>query len=284
MGSGGPRSFGRASTSYLVLVEGVPRVLVDAGPGAFQAVGKLDLDLSRVDIILLTHLHIDHSGDLPALFLDRSLTADGPIRFRVFGPRGAGLFPNTSQFVRLLFGPGGAYDYQRTFGEDEAIDAVDLPITLDSPPGEIVTEGDLRVREIATHHGDCPSVAYRIDYKGESIAFSGDMDSSALNNLESLALDTDLLVFHAAVLDPPNSPEILYTLHTAPRQIGQAARAARAKHLLLSHIAPDIEEHQRDVLRSVSASYHGSIRFAHDGMRVRARGVKRRTDQLTHPH
>lgn len=268
LGSGGPRSFGRASTSYLILVDSVPRILVDAGPGAFQAVGKLGLDLSRMDIVLLTHLHIDHSGDLPALFLHRSLTSDGPIHFKVFGPQGAGLFPNTTLFIRFLFGPGGAFDYQRTFGADETIDAVDLSTALDSPAKEIIAEDELRVREIATHHGDCPSVAYRIDYKGESVTFSGDMDSSALGNLVKLALDSDLLVFHAAVRDPPNSPEILYTLHTAPRLIGQAARDAKAKHLLLSHIAPDIEENQREVLRSVAASYHGIIQFAHDGMRV----------------
>jgi ribonuclease BN (tRNA processing enzyme) len=283
LGSGGPRSFGRASTSYLVLVEGTPRILVDAGPGAFLEVGRLDVDLSHVDIFLLTHLHIDHTGDLPGMFLDRSLTSDDPIRFRVFGPRGAGLFPNTTQFVHLLFGPGGAWDYQRTFGVDETIDAVDLPIELDSAESEIVTEGDLRVREIATHHGDCPSVAYRVDYKGESITFSGDMDSSALSNLEKLALDTDLLVFHAAVRDPPNSPKILYTLHTAPRLIGEAAHDARARHLLLSHIAPDIEEHQREVLHSIAASYHESTLFAHDGMRLPVQGVPpgmhRRTQQ-----
>jgi len=115
LGSGGPRSFGRASTSYLILMEGVPRVLVDAGPGAFQAVGKLGLNLDRVDIVLLTHLHIDHSADLPAIFLDRSLTSDVPIHFQVFGPEGSGLFPSTSQFVHLLFDHSGAYEYQKTF-------------------------------------------------------------------------------------------------------------------------------------------------------------------------
>ena len=268
VGSGGPRSFGRSCTSYLVLINGTPRILVDAGPGAFLELGKLGLDLSRVDIVLLTHLHIDHSGDIPGIFLDRALTADGPIHFKVFGPAGGPLFPSTKQFLQLLFGPGGAFEYEKTFGADETIEGVDLPVALDSPESEIVSEGDLRVKEIATHHGDCPSVAYRVEYQGKSITFSGDMDASAIPNLEHLAQGSDLLVVHVGVLDPPNSPGILYTLHTAPKQLGQAARATQVKHLLLSHISPAVEESRGQIMQSIRKSYKQGIDFAHDGMRI----------------
>lgn len=74
LGSGGPRAFGRAGSSYVVLLDGTPRVLVDAGPGAFVRIGELQLDLSQVDTVLLTHLHIDHSSDLPAFFNARART------------------------------------------------------------------------------------------------------------------------------------------------------------------------------------------------------------------
>jgi ribonuclease BN (tRNA processing enzyme) len=275
LGSGGPRSFGRAATSYCILVEGVPRVLVDAGPGAYQAIGRLGLDLGRVDVVLLTHLHIDHTGDLPGVLLHRGLTAGGPFRIRVFGPKGAGPFPDTSGFVRSLFGPGGAWEYQPTFGAKEQIDAVDLETKPESPAKEIVADGDLRVREIATHHGDCPSVAYRVESGDESVVFSGDMDARALPNLQSLAKGADLLVFHCAVLDPPGSPEILYTLHTPPRKIGMAAREAAVARLLLSHIAPDVENREDEVRRSVAASYSGPIAFATDGLRMAARAPAR---------
>ena len=72
LGSGGPRAFGRAGSSYIVAIEGTPRLLVDAGPGAFLRIGELDLNLERVDTVLLTHLHIDHSGDLAAFFNARA--------------------------------------------------------------------------------------------------------------------------------------------------------------------------------------------------------------------
>src|SRR5271165_1699939 len=81
LGSGGPRTFGRAGSSYIVLVGGKPRILVDAGPGAFLRIGELGLDLDDADTVLLTHLHIDHSGDLPAFFNARALTSDGPITY-----------------------------------------------------------------------------------------------------------------------------------------------------------------------------------------------------------
>jgi ribonuclease BN (tRNA processing enzyme) len=268
LGSGGPRSFGRASTSYLVLVDGMPRVLVDAGPGAFLEMGKFGIDFSKMDIVLLTHLHIDHSSDIPAVFLERALTADAPIQFRVFGPQGGGLFPGTSQFMQLLFGKGGAFEYEKTFGADQSIDTKDLPTNLNSLETEIVSDSGLHVKTIATHHGDCPSVAYRIEYQNRSITFAGDMDASALKNLEHLAQDTDLLVAHVGVLDAPGSPAILYTLHTPPKQIGEAAQIARARRLLLSHISPSIEQNQQQVLRSISASYKGTIKFAVDGMRL----------------
>src|ERR1700720_4286293 len=94
------------------------------------------------------------------------------------------------------------------------------------------------------------------------------MDASALPNLEQLAKSADLLVFNCAVLDPPNSPSQLYELHTPPKKIGEAARESAVGHLLLSHIAPDVEESENDVTKSIHASYTGPVEFATDRMRI----------------
>ncbi len=269
LGSGGPRPFGRAGSSYLVLMDGTPRILVDAGPGACLRIGELDVDLEKVDTILLTHLHIDHTGDLPAFVLARALTAEASsVRYGIFGPDAAGLFPSTTNFVNLLFGAKGAWAYQKTFGADEEIVTRSLPIRLDSEEQILLSKDGVQIRSIATHHGDCPSVAYRIDYKGESIVFSGDMDVSALANIERLAKNCDLLVFHCVVLDPPESPRQLYALHTPPRKIGEAAQTAGVKRLLLSHLAPAITEKQKEVLASIRVSYKRPVEFAHDKLRL----------------
>jgi ribonuclease BN (tRNA processing enzyme) len=268
LGSGGPRAFGRAGSSFIVVLDGQPRILVDAGPGAFLRIGELDLDLEKVDTVLLTHLHIDHSGDVPAFFNARALTSDGPIVYRIFGPDGEGLFPKTSRFVDLLVGRDGAFAYQKTFGARESFVVRDLAISLDSPRTKIVDENGLVVEEIATHHGDCPSVAYRISYKGVVVVFSGDMDASALPNLVQLAKNADLLIFNCAVLDPPGSPSQLYDLHTPPKKIGEAARESGVKSLLLSHLAPDVESQEDAVRKSIAASFAGPVAFASDKLRV----------------
>jgi ribonuclease BN (tRNA processing enzyme) len=271
LGSGGPRPFGRAGSSYIVEINGSPRILVDAGPGAFLRIGEMKIGLDQVDTVLLTHLHIDHSGDLPGFLKARTLTARASaIRFNVFGPAGGGMFPSTTRFLNLLFEKGGAWEYQKTFGADEEIRGVDLPVDLKAPGRQIIDTNGLRVTAIATHHDDCPSVAYRIDYGNESIAFSGDMDASAAPNLVRLAKGCSLLVFHCPVLDPPNSPPQLYSFHTPPRRIGEAARDAGARRLLLSHIAPDIEAASQTVLKSIRASYPGPVSFAQDKLRVPA--------------
>lgn len=275
LGSGGPRPFGRAGSSYIVEVNGKPRILIDAGPGAFVRIGELNIALDQLDTVLLTHLHIDHTGDLPGFFKARTLTTREPaIRFTVFGPEGGGLFPSTSRLLSLLFDKGGAWEYQRTFGADEDIRGVDLSADLKSPKRQIVDLNGLRITAIATHHDDCPSIAYRVDYNDQSIVFSGDMDASAVPNLVELAKGCSLLVFHCAVLDPPNSPSQLYSFHTPPRRIGEAARDAGAKQLVLSHIAPDVEQASQAVLKSIRTSYKAPVTFAHDRIRIPASPVR----------
>ena len=63
LGSGGPiANPRRASAGYVLSIDGEPRLLVDAGGGSFERVGRSGLDLFSLEQILLTHLHIDHTS------------------------------------------------------------------------------------------------------------------------------------------------------------------------------------------------------------------------------
>jgi len=276
LGSGGPGAVGRAASCYLVLIDGTARVLVDAGPGAFARLGEARLSLSGTDIVLLTHLHIDHVGELPGLLKARAVSGGGPAVFSVWGPAGTheprvgAYFPSTSRFLELLFGTKGAFAYLRDFAAPISLQAHDIPVDGKGPavPQAIFTEKGLVIRAIPGHHGDAPAVIYRIDHGGKSVTFTGDIDAQGLPGLRVIAAGTDLLVFDSAVLDPPGSPAILYMLHTPPRAIGELARAAAVHALLLSHISPSVEENQAAVLDSIRHSYRGPVRLATDRMHV----------------
>jgi ribonuclease BN (tRNA processing enzyme) len=277
LGSGGPGATGRASSCYLVLTNGTPRILVDAGPGAFARLGEAKLSLEKTDIVLLTHLHIDHSGELPGLFKARAVASSEPIIFNVWGPEGSrgsrqtAYFPSTSRFLHLLFGPVGAFAYLSDFAAPITIRAHDISTQAQSRPEPQVVykDGDLAISAIAGHHGDAPAVIYRIAFAGKSITFSGDIDAKGLPDLRSIAAGTDLLVFNSVVLDPPGSPQILYSLHTPPLAIGELANEARVRALLLSHLSPATEGMHDAVLKSIRQNYAGPVTSAMDGMRVR---------------
>lgn len=267
LGSGGPRSAGRAASSYLIGLDGQARILVDAGPGAFVRLGETGLAASRLETILLTHLHIDHSGNLPALVKSRDLLSNGPISMRVFGPSGRGLYPATSTFVTRLFGDSGAFAYLPSFRNDLRVETTDIDIDVASTQRMVFDVHGVVLSAVAVDHGDVPAVAYRIDSAGKSIVITGDL-ASKQSQIEALARGADILVYDAAVLDPPQSPAALYELHTPPQRIGQVAAAAGVKTLVLSHLPPAVETRRQQVLSSVRASFSGTVVFAEDCMQL----------------
>ncbi len=268
LGSGGPRLSSRASVGNLLLVDGKARVLVDAGPGTFARAGEAGVDLSALDTVLLTHLHVDHSAELPAFVKARALDATEPVHVRVFGPTGNPLFPSTVSFVEGLFGPRGLYRYLRDFGAEMRVSAENVPARLGSPPRAVTVAGDIAVTAQAIHHGDTPAVAFRLGVGRRSVVFSGDVDPSGLASLAQLAKGADLLVVSCAVLDPPGSPEALYQRHSPPKRLGETAASAGVRALLLTHLPPAVSAQKAQVLASVRTAFSGAVTFAEDGLRV----------------
>lgn len=267
LGSGGPGAGGRAGAGYVLLLDGTPRILLDAGPGTFVRLGEAHLDLGQLDIVLLTHLHVDHVAELPGIVKARAVASRADIRFRVFGPWGDAPFPSTRRYIDLMFGKDGAFAYLQDFAGSVGFDTTDLDPLADVTT--LLTQDGLVIRAIAGHHRDAPAMIYRVDYKGHSVTFSGDVDANGHQALTKIAEGSNLLVFNDPVLDPPDSPAALFSLHTAPADIGRIAAAARVSGLLLSHLSRDVDEAHEAVSRSIGRSFAGPVEFAADGLRVR---------------
>src|SRR3984957_5639755 len=276
LGSGGPGAEGRASSSYVLFVAGTPRILIDGGPGSFARLGEAHVDLETLDVVLLTHLHVDHAAELPGIVKARAVATAHPIHFDVFGPDGhpaqgdVPSFPSTRRFMDILFGPDGAFAYLKDFAAPVSFTVTDLPRTAQAVEPEVIYEhGNVAIRALRGHHDDAPAVIYRIDVGGRSVVFSGDIDAQGLPALERIARGAGLLVFDAVVLDPPGSPAILYSLHSPPQAIGELAARDHIGRLLLSHLSPAVDNNRKAVIASIATHYAGPVAFASDGLRVR---------------
>lgn len=249
LGSGGPANSGdRASSSYLVWVDGVSRIMVDAGSGSKVPFHLSGANFNDIDLVALSHLHPDHSAELPAILWPRGGSAV------VAGPSGDHTFPPVDLWLDRLFGENGAF---KVLG-----DSLDLePITLDvnsEEPLQVWQDGDLVVRAQGVPHGDIPALGYRVDLGGHSLAFSSDQNGSDPTWVDFVK-DVDVLVVHMTTSEAQNSP-----LHAKPSVWGQMAEAANAGHVVISHIGPasaQIVDQNVSVLRE---HYSGPVTVSED--------------------
>ena len=119
------------------------------------------------------------------------------------------------------------------------------------------------ISSIAVKHGPVPAVAFRIDYKGQSIVYSGDTNSET-DNMITLAQGADVLIYDTAIMDNPANP-VMLQLHTTPTRLGQVAAAAGVHTLVLSHITPDTEGKFSEIKKIIRAQgFKGEIEVAQD--------------------
>jgi ribonuclease BN (tRNA processing enzyme) len=276
LGSGGPELQNRrASSSYLVWLEGKPRVLVDIGGGAALRFGESGATVSDLDIILLTHLHADHTADLPAL-IKSSFFEDRSRSLPIYGPAGNKFMPSTVTFVRTLFDSvRGAYRYLGDFLNPLARGGYKLQprdvrplsgkLKTDRKPGdEIVypfTNNRLNASAIPVTHGTIPALAWRITAGGKTMVFSGDTNGRG-EQLRHLAQSADILIAHNAV--PEGASGIERELHMPPSIIGQLAQQAQIKQLVLSHRMRRTLGKEEETLAAIRRHYPGPTQFASD--------------------
>lgn len=267
LGSGGPElDDGRASSAYLLWLDGRARLLIDAGAGAALNFERSGARIEDLQAVLFTHLHVDHSVAFPA-FIKAAFFTPRDTDLPVFGPDGNALMPATSEFVQDLLGPAGAFRYLSEYvtpAEPAAfhVRSVDVPLRPRSIWRHELGDG-LSISAIPVHHGPIAAVAWRVDVAGCSLSFSGDT-SNRYQTLARLAAGSDLLIAHNAI--PEGATGVARNLHMPPSEIGRIAKRAGAGAVLMSHRMNRTsgDEQQRLSLAGVRRYYGGAVRFADD--------------------
>lgn len=332
LGSGGPiaHAEGRASAGYLIFTDGKPRILMDVGGGTYQRLAKSGTNIKDLDIVLLSHLHTDHTGDLTPVIktiyfhnnqaraqaAQQGITLPGrtaPIN--IYGPaettlpagpgvtypNGLPVYPSTEDYVHHHYSipQGGVERYLAAFvagisddngppvepGESVstfAYTANDLALKDEGSPLPIspavktipMADDELVIRYIAVDHGPVPAVAFRIEYKGHSIVYSGDTGTKGIGpnhvgqgNMATISEGADMLIYDTAVMEAGDAPPnpLFHILHTEPSLIAGVATSARVKTLVLSHLTP-VTSPRVDEIKTIirNAGFEGDIEEAED--------------------
>ncbi|MEO7433465.1 MAG: MBL fold metallo-hydrolase [Dokdonella sp.] len=265
LGSGGPEpGRDRASSGYLVWIDGKSRVLVDAGGGVFLRFGEAGASLDDLDFVAISHLHADHVADLPAL-VKAGFFSDRTRALPVAGPSAGNKFPGIKTFLRREFGPSdGAFAYLSGALDGDSQFPLKPVIEVDvarKSPRRVLDLPDLRVTAAPVHHGPVPALGYLVESHGTKIAFSGDQNG---NNpmFWTMVEHADLLVMHTAIAD--GSDAVAANLHATPTSIGQHAAAAGVGRVVLSHWMKRSLAAMDANVATIRGLYHGPVDVAHD--------------------
>jgi ribonuclease BN (tRNA processing enzyme) len=192
-------------------------------------------EFSDLDAILLTHLHVSHSGDFPA-FVEGSANAGRERPLPVFGPAGSDDYLDTESFIGRLIGPMGAYAYLADFltyrsSGGYKVSPRNVPATGRRRWSRFGNEY-LRLSAIPVQHGNVPTIAWRADIGDQSVVFAGDFNN-AKGVISDFAKNADALVVSHAI--PESARGDAREQYAPPSQIGKVAAAANVRMLILGH-------------------------------------------------
>jgi ribonuclease BN (tRNA processing enzyme) len=198
-----------AESGYLV--EDKTRLLLDCGPGVFSRLRKRD-GWPRVDAVAITHLHLDHWGDLV------------PWTFgAAFGP-GRG-----TPAPELWLPPGSTAALQDFASKLNADPLFSVFSVREYQEGVPFRAAGFEIIPLRVLHYDLDAFGFRVSNGERTLAYSGDSGPSPA--LGALAQGVDLFVCEATL----SQPEPAMRGHLTEEEALAAYRTSGATRLLIVH-------------------------------------------------
>jgi len=212
-------------------------LLIDAGRGATIRLYQLGVPIGRLDALLLTHYHSDHTVGIPDLWLTgwlQSHYAQRVAPLRVIGPTGA---KNLMSNLEKAY----AADIKiRIADEKLPPDGVALSVEEFAADGVVYQKNGVKVTAFEVDHGDVikPAYGYRIDYGGRAAVISGDTRYN--ENVVKYGAGADLLIHEVAIARPELMSEAfiqrIMAHHTTAREAGLVFSRTRPRLAAYTHL------------------------------------------------
>ena len=196
----------RASAGYLVEWH-AGALLLDASAGTYMRALKAGLDPHACRALVLSHLHPDHTADLPGILWARRQTPGLEGALVVAGP------PGTEDLVARV---------RSAYG-----DWLATPCTFRGYPCEIA---GLTIEACPADHSP-EAVCLRLSAGGRSLAYSG--DTADCEGLRQACRDADLALLECTAMEARDG-------HLTPAACEAVVAATRPGRVLLTHIGPDV--------------------------------------------
>jgi ribonuclease BN (tRNA processing enzyme) len=227
-------SGGRHQSGYLV--QASDRLfLLDCGPTTLLAMKRIGVDPSRLDVVLLSHLHGDHFAGLPFFFIDYLYRNPRRQPLHIAGPPGTER--KITELFRIMY--GAARDPNESLPTCFHILTPDKPVSI---------AGIEVLPFLVPHQSHEVSLGLSVSYGGKRILFSG--DSAWTDLFIDRARGADLFLCECSFYGQPvgNHVSFLKLRESLPR--------LECKKLLLTHLGDEMLARQKEL----------PVTLAEDGM------------------
>ena len=211
-------SGGRFQSSYLF--EAGDRVfLLDCGPTTLLAMKKAGLDPSRLDVVLLSHLHGDHYGGLPFFLIEYQYRSPRRQPLQIAGPPGTET--KVTELFRLMYGGGKAQNQLP-------------PVSFHTlnPDERAVIAGIEVLPFRVPHQAHEVSLGLNVGYEGKRILFSG--DSAWTDLFIERAHGVDLFLCECSFYDQPTGNHVSFV------ELHENLPRLKCKRILLTHMGDEM--------------------------------------------
>lgn len=285
LGTGTPNfRHSQASASWLVELGNGDKFLFDIGTGSLANLAALEIPYTYLDKIFVSHLHVDHIGDMDAMYIG-GWVSNRTVPLRVWGPSGREPNMGTKYAVdrmREMF----TWDVTGRRGNMPSAGGHIEVTEFDYSKSHVVyEENGVKISAWPAIHTVDGAVSYSLEWKGKKFVYSGDTMPNKW--FLSEARDADLLI-HECYLsvqqfidlkhyDPERARLVATVIHTPPQACGKLFSKLKPRMAVAYHTFNDFNV-APGIIGGIRESYDGPLTLAddllvwnidHNGVRVR---------------